>query len=131
MWTMASERENGLHARIERVLTARSRSVLRLGAAGTSVTFVIVHPEGDESHITLLLDREPPVLADGQDAEVMIELDEAGAREFARGRLIMSNHLLEGHGRCRGPVRKYLAVDPILRGLLARLEADHQDGGGL
>ncbi len=106
--------------RIERAFAIADPAVLRLGAAGTSVVFSITgrRPE----RFTLLLDREPPQISEDSNAEVVIEMDSARAEEFSHGRLVLSNCLVAGEASYSGPVRKYLAVDPILRGLLARVE---------
>jgi len=40
--------------------------------------------------------------------------------------LILSNCLLREQITASGPVRKYLACDPILRALLAGLESDEE-----
>lgn len=109
--------------RIERALAIDDPAVFRLGAAGTSVTFVV--PGAHEHSVTLLLDREPPEIGGGVSGEVTIELTGTQAEAFSRGRLVLSIALLDGEAAYSGPVRKYLAVDPILRGLLARV-----DGGG-
>lgn len=102
---------------ILQVLDASLTSVQRMGEAGTSVTFVVAdHPEPP---VTLLLDRVPPQVSDQSDAEITIELDLEDAGRFLAGTLVLSNALIEGRARARGPIRKYLAVDPILRGLLS------------
>ena len=93
-----------------------SRAVHRLGSAATSVTF---HIEG-HGRVTLLLDRRPPMLTDDEPGEITIELDVDQARRFSAGELVLSNHLLQGTVIAWGPVRKYLAVDPIVRALLTR-----------
>ena len=97
----------------------------RLGSAGTSVTFRIV--DTDQPPVTLLLDRHPPEVAGGDEpAEIVIELTPDQASTFARGELVIPNCVLRNQIGCRGPVRKYLSFDPILRGLLARAErGDH------
>jgi len=61
-----------LRERLERALKAGGRPVDRLGGAETSVTFKI---SGGEETITLLLDRQPPEVVDGDEpAEITIEL---------------------------------------------------------
>jgi hypothetical protein len=107
----------GLRASLERALAMGGRPVHRLGGAGTSVTF---HVAGGES-VTLLLDRRPPVVAPaGEPAESTVHLDAEQARQFARGELVLPNCLLSGTVDARGPIRKYLALDPVMRALLAR-----------
>ena len=105
---------------IERALALGGRPVHRLGSAGTSVTFRVLPSE--ELSVTLLLDRHPPEVVDGSEpAEITIELDGDQAERFARGELVLPNCILRGEVACRGPVRKYLTLDPILRALLARV----------
>lgn len=110
-----------LHLRpsLERALGLGGRPVLRLGSAGTSVRFVVGGDVGGA--VTLLLDRFPPVVVNGgEPAEITIELDVGQAELFVGGRLVLPNCLLRGEVGCRGPVRKYLGFDPILRALLGR-----------
>ena len=110
-----------LREALERALALGGRPVQRLGSAGTSVNFVVA--SGD-SAVTLLLDRRPPEVTDGgQPAEVTIELTSEQALEFAAGNLMLPNKILAGEVAYRGPVRKYLTFDPVLRALLARANA--------
>lgn len=111
-----------LRERVERVLTLGGPTVMRLGAAGTSIAFSIAGNQA--APVTLLLDREPPVLSTDGNAEIAVELDADSARAFERGELVLATCLMEGRARCSGPIRKYLAVDPILRRLLHRVEAE-------
>jgi hypothetical protein len=106
--------------RVERALAIDDPAVLRLGAAGTSITFVVAGAR--QENVTLLLDREPPEIGPNGAGEVVVELDELQAEAFSRGRLVLSISLLDGEVAFSGPARKYLAVDPILRGLLARVD---------
>ncbi len=116
-----------LRESVERALDLGGRPVHRLGSAGTSVTFLVV--EAEEMSLTLLLDRHPPEVVDGSEpAEITIELTPEQAARFARGELILPNCILRGEVPCRGPVRKYLAFDPILRALLGRA-SDQAHGG--
>ncbi|MHB8692224.1 MAG: hypothetical protein ACYDHH_13360 [Solirubrobacteraceae bacterium] len=109
-----------LRTSIERALAQGGLPVERLGDAGTSVTFAVTGSAGDT--VTLLLDRDMPVVSTNGDAEIRIEFDPARAAEFVRGALVLSTCLLDHRAHSWGPVRKYLAVDPILRGLLARVD---------
>ncbi|WP_205698802.1 hypothetical protein [Conexibacter sp. SYSU D00693] len=108
----------------ERVLQALAlggRPVHRLGTAQTSVAFLV--RGGDQPLLTLLLDRQPPVLApDDAPAEVTLVLEPGDVDLFARGRLQMANALLGGRVVSSGPVRRYLQRDPILRALLRRVD---------
>jgi hypothetical protein len=109
----------GLRETVERALALGGPPVYRLGSAGTSVTFRTQGAEDDS--LTLLLDRHPPQVTDASEpAEISIELSAEQARLFAEGRLVLPNRLLRGEVVCRGPVRKYLTYDPILRALLGR-----------
>ena len=116
----ASELANAL----QRALALGGRPVHRLGSAHTSVTYEILDEEG--AAVTLLLDRHPPVVVGGDEpAEVTISFTRAQAVRFMRGEMILPNELLSGKVGSRGPVRRYLRVDPILRALFERAhEAD-------
>lgn len=114
-----------LRQRIERVLAMGGPTVARLGSAGTSVTFLV--SDSNEPPLTLLLDREPPALSDDANAEVTIEFDAERAQAFAEGRLVVATCLMKGQARCSGPIRKYLAVDPILRSMLGRVHAGDEE----
>jgi hypothetical protein len=73
--------------------------------------------------VTLLLDREPPILVGGgEPAEITVELTDDQVRRFARGTLSLPSVLLSGAAGHRGPVRKYMTVDPVLRALLSEAE---------
>ena len=103
-----------LRAAIQQVIASDREAVLRLKYARTSVSFVV----GGE-RVTLLLDRAPPVLAaEGEAAEIEITLSLPQAERFAQGSLHLPTELERGTVATRGPVRKYLEVDPILRGAL-------------
>jgi hypothetical protein len=115
-----------MRERVQRVLDQDGTAVQRLGEAGTSVTFV--DSGGRQEPVTLLLDRVPPQLAAAQHSEITVELDADRAQSFMRGQLVMSTCLIEGGASCRGPIRKYLVVDPILRRLLAVVEAGRTEG---
>ena len=111
----------GLRARLERALASGDTRLSRLGAAETSVTFRNL--DDPEASVTVLLDRQPPLVAGPDEpAEITIELTAAQAARFARGAFSLPNALVTGQAGHRGPVRKYLAVDPVLRGLLADLD---------
>jgi hypothetical protein len=101
---------------LEGALELDERARHRLGKAGTSVSFRIA---GDEA-VTLLLDRQPPELSSDNHAEIALDLDADQAERFGCGELVIANCLMLGTTAYDGPVRKYLAVDPILRGLLRR-----------
>src|SRR4051812_12898342 len=111
MWRQFDERLRDL-------LAEDSARVHRLAKAGTSGSFSC---NGDA--VTLLLDRHPPAVAGRADARVRVSLSPAAADRFTRGDLVLSTALLEGEAQATGPVRRYLAVDPVLRGLLRRRPA--------
>jgi hypothetical protein len=114
----AAEARGWLYGRLEAALTCEGPALEELGAAETSVRFRVAGTDA----VTLLLDRRPPLLAGGREpAEIVIELTAAQAIRFAAGELSLTTAILEGAVSCRGPVRRYLAVDPLLRGLLAGL----------
>lgn len=105
--------------RIERAVLDDDLAALRLGRSGTSVAFRV----GDDTvnSVTLLLDRQPPEVRDGTEpAEVIIELTRELAARFLRGELVLGTAIYSGLVTCRGPVRRYLGVDPILRTQLRR-----------
>ncbi len=108
-----------LRARLEEALAAADeRASRRLGSAGTSVTFEVADVEGRS--VTILLDRFPPEVTNGgEPAEISIELTPEQARALADGELDLPGRLLSGEIPFRGKPRDYLAVHPILCGLLS------------
>ncbi|WP_320671863.1 ABC transporter ATP-binding protein [Patulibacter defluvii] len=105
-----------LRARLEAAIAVPSSAVGRLSYARTSVAFAL---RGQRGAVTALLDRTPPqIVADGS-AEVRIELTAEQLERVAEGRLAMPQAVVSGAVTTHGPVRKYLEVDAILRGLLA------------
>jgi hypothetical protein len=110
-----------LRDRLESAFQTDDPRIGRLGGAGTSVCFQVLHDPTQS--VTVLLDRDPPAVLGGDEpAEITIELDEQQAERLARGGLSLPPALLAGQIAYRGPVRKYLMVDPVLRALLADLE---------
>jgi phospholipid/cholesterol/gamma-HCH transport system ATP-binding protein len=104
-----------LRSALGRALASQEPYVHRLSYARTSVRF-----SGAGEAATLLLDRNPPALAGSDEpAEVDIELDEDHVRRFVAGALSMPAAVIQGSVCTRGPVRKYLEIDSILRSLLA------------
>jgi phospholipid/cholesterol/gamma-HCH transport system ATP-binding protein len=111
----SADAERQLRVALERALAEPSPAVRRLSYARTSVAFNV---NGGSEPTTLLLDRRPPVVgAIGEPAE--IHLSPSQAVEFADGHLSLPGAILRGEVTHRGPVRTYIEVDPILRGLLA------------
>lgn len=110
-----------LRSNLERVLASGDGRLARLSAAETSVSFKTA--DAPDNSVTILLDRHPPLLADGNEpAEITIQLTAAQASRLAQGALLLPNALITGEVSFTGPVRKYLAVDPVLRSLLAGLD---------
>ena len=110
-----------LRVRLEQVLASGDPRLVRLAAAETSVDFHNV--DAPEHSVTLLLDRKPPALAPKPEpAEITIELNAQEHLLFALGRLPLPTSLHAGRIPFRGPVRKYLAVHPVLRAMLAELD---------
>jgi hypothetical protein len=111
-------RELDIREIVEEALAEHGVAVHRLGEAGTSVRLVPAANGGGP--FTLLLDREPPEISDIDDAEIVVELDEAATEQFGAGRLVLSVALMSGGATSTGPIRNFLAIDPILRNLIAR-----------
>ncbi|MHB8693470.1 MAG: hypothetical protein ACYDHH_19715 [Solirubrobacteraceae bacterium] len=110
-----------LRDRLEQALSTDDPRINRLGGAGTSVCFQVRDDPGQSA--TLLLDRSPPSVIGGDEpAEITIELNNQQAERLARGSLSLPPLLLTGAVGYRGPVRKYLMVDPVLRALLSDVE---------
>jgi phospholipid/cholesterol/gamma-HCH transport system ATP-binding protein len=98
-------------------LRADDSAVGRLRYARTSVAIGVA---GAAGRVALRLDRDPPaVVTDGAPAEIDIDFTPAQALMFAGGRLRLPWLLDDGSLRFRGPLRKFLEVEPILRRLLA------------
>ncbi len=116
-----------LQERLDLALSSVDPRVQRLTASGTSLAVMVT--ERPEASVTVLLDRTPPTVVRGiEPAEIAIELSLDAAVRFARGQLSLPTELMSGRIAYRGPVRKYLAVDPVLRSLLASLDAGQLRG---
>jgi phospholipid/cholesterol/gamma-HCH transport system ATP-binding protein len=107
-----------LARRLEAIAARRDPIADRLRYAGTSVAFRL---DGDPGEcLTLLLDRAPIAVVRGPEpAEVQVTFTAGQVRRFAAGALPLTEAILSGAVRTHGPVRRYLEIDPILRGLLA------------
>jgi phospholipid/cholesterol/gamma-HCH transport system ATP-binding protein len=81
--------------------------------------------DAPERSFTLLLDRRPCAIVDAEPSEVEIGLSSADATRAACGELSLTAAILAGDVDHRGATRRYLEVEPILRGLLAE-----QNGAG-
>jgi phospholipid/cholesterol/gamma-HCH transport system ATP-binding protein len=140
-WRLAQEAEARIgseistvreHARLREALALALESgapgVQRLSYARTSVTFSV---SGQSGPSALLLDQKPPRLADAeQSTEIVITLSPEQACAFASGCLAMPEAIASGAVSFSGPIRRYLEVDPILRGLLAGRCAAVNNGDG-
>lgn len=115
------------HQRLAAVFASGDPRLARLSAADTSVLFQFVG--APQASVTLLLDRHPPALAGGDEpAEIMLELTPEQGVQLLNGALAAPAALLAGRIPYRGPVRKYLAIHPVLRGLLTDLAAARLGG---
>jgi hypothetical protein len=116
---MSSDHDGGtLRECLHSVMASEDPRLVRLGQAGTSVSFQIQGAPGES--VTVLLDRNPPSVEGGDEpAEITIELSREQAAHLARGTLSLPPAMLDGEIPYRGPVRKYLVVDPVLRAMLA------------
>lgn len=105
-----------LRTALRDVIESDREAIGRLKYAHTSVRFAIT---GEPHGVTLLLDRAPPeVAASGDAAEVEIEFTPEQAARFISGELHIPSALAAGLLITHGPLRRYLEVDPILRGAL-------------
>jgi phospholipid/cholesterol/gamma-HCH transport system ATP-binding protein len=111
---------------LERGLASELAEVGRLSYARTSVRFRLV---GTRDSVTVLFDRRPPKIASADEpAEIEIELTHEQVERFCCGALLMPAVVVSGEVGARGPVRRYLEVDPILRGILARANGGDDTG---
>jgi ABC-type transporter Mla maintaining outer membrane lipid asymmetry ATPase subunit MlaF len=125
----AGSPEAQLRNALQHALANPSPAVGRLSYARTSVAF---HVAGGTEPTVLLLDRRPATLGGPDEpAEIEIRLTARQATDLAAGRLPLPAAILRGEVSCRGPVRRYLEVDPILQHLLLENRRDwpaHQNG---
>jgi phospholipid/cholesterol/gamma-HCH transport system ATP-binding protein len=113
--------EDGTLMSVERALrdaiSVDSASVDRLCKARTSVSFGLDDAPGER--ITLQLSGDRPTLVRGGEAENHIEFERRQAALYARGMLHLQAELECGELALNGQAaRRFLQVDPILRGLL-------------
>lgn len=121
----ASRERSRLRECIQQVFAGGDLRLDRLSRAATSVCFCVL--DDPSQSVTVLLDRNPPSVVSGEEpAEITIELGGADADALARGALVLPPALHTGRIAYRGPVRKYLMVDPVLRSLLAALDVDDE-----
>jgi ABC-type transporter Mla maintaining outer membrane lipid asymmetry ATPase subunit MlaF len=117
-----------LEAALVDALATDHLAVGRLRYAHTSVGLAVT---GAGEPVALRLDRDPPSVEPGAGApEIQIEFTPDQASRFLAGRLRFGSVLQAGSLRFSGPLRKFLEVEPILRGLLAA-GADADDTGSV
>jgi phospholipid/cholesterol/gamma-HCH transport system ATP-binding protein len=116
---------DALYAALSDALASKRSEVTRLTYSRTSVRIVL-----PDDAFTLVLDERPPRVSDeAASAELEIVLDGDQAERFARGQLHVTAEVLAGRIATRGAIRRFLEVEPILRGLLAdRDESGASDG---
>jgi phospholipid/cholesterol/gamma-HCH transport system ATP-binding protein len=107
-----------LRGRLAQALTQDPRRARRLGRAATSVALDVREDDGSTTRLSLLLERPPELLPDPEPGEVTVELTAAQALAFAGGELSLPPEALVGAVGCSGPVRRFMAVEPVLRSLL-------------
>ncbi|MGE4427066.1 MAG: hypothetical protein AB7G37_11495 [Solirubrobacteraceae bacterium] len=98
------------------ILALDDPAIARLRHARTTVAFRV---DGSDDRMTLLLDRDPPEVVDGDAAEIAIDLSPGAARSMSVGALPLPGAIVAGDVRHTGPVRAYMAIDPIIRRALA------------
>jgi phospholipid/cholesterol/gamma-HCH transport system ATP-binding protein len=103
---------------LERALATDADALSRLSHARTSVVFRVA---GTDSATTLLLDRKPPAVVTGHDpeAEIEVELRPDQVNAFVTGQLALTPAVMYREVHTRGPIRKFLEVDIVLRNALA------------
>jgi phospholipid/cholesterol/gamma-HCH transport system ATP-binding protein len=109
---------------IEAALEADPATPLRLRYANTTVCFRV---DDEPDACTLVLNADRPRVERGGSGEVEIRFTAAQADAFASGRFLLTTAVSRGDVIVRGPVRQYLEVDPILRGLLSQVSG-HESG---
>jgi phospholipid/cholesterol/gamma-HCH transport system ATP-binding protein len=123
---LSTDRTTSL-AQVREALAAALRreagEVQRLTYAQMTVSVRIA---GEPGGVTVLLDPDRPDVVEGTDGDVVLELTPELADRFVHGELPMPAAVLTGQVTASGPVRRYLEVDPILRGLLADVAGNHR-----
>ena len=107
----------GLRDSHEQALESGRHAIDRLAHAETSVTFRVT--DDPDQSFTLLLDQRPCAVVDPQPADIEIELTSEQADQAARGEISLAASVISRQVRYQGPVRRYLEVEPIIRGVLA------------
>jgi phospholipid/cholesterol/gamma-HCH transport system ATP-binding protein len=101
----------------QRVFASGRASIARLVHVPTTVAFRI---DGrPEESFTIRLDRRPCEVVDLEPAEIELVLSHEQAQRASTGSLSLVAAILAGEVRHSGPVRRYMEVEPIIRGALA------------
>ncbi|MCW3010340.1 MAG: Ribonucleotide-transport ATP-binding protein transporter Mkl [Solirubrobacterales bacterium] len=109
-----------------RAFTSDRPSIQRLVHVPTTVAMTV---EGrPERSFTMRLDRRPCEVVDLEPSEIEVFVTPEQADEAATGALSLVGAILAGDVRHTGPVRRYLEVEPIIRGALAEDAGFHGDG---
>lgn len=96
-------------------IVARPELAARMRAAGTTVC---LRPRAGGSGVTLLLDRDPPQARPvAEPAETLIELDREDFAAVIAGDALLPVVLASREARCEGPVRRFLAITPVMHRL--------------
>jgi phospholipid/cholesterol/gamma-HCH transport system ATP-binding protein len=113
----AEVRAAELRAAVARALESPEPVVGRLVYAKTSVRLAV--GESDGPGVTLELNGDKPALGHDQaDTAIEIVLGPDDAGDVAIGRLSILQLIAAGRATARGPVRRFLEIDPMLRRLL-------------
>jgi phospholipid/cholesterol/gamma-HCH transport system ATP-binding protein len=102
---------------IQRAFASDRASIQRLVHVPTTVAFRV--SDDPARSFTIRLDRRPCEVVDLEPAEIEIDLLAAQAERAASGAFSFVSAVLAGEVGYRGPVRRYLEVEPIIRGALA------------
>jgi phospholipid/cholesterol/gamma-HCH transport system ATP-binding protein len=102
------------------VFASGAPELTRLAYAEVAVALRIT---GDDATNVMLLNARPVKVEVNAPADVELRLDAELALRFLAGGLPMTDAVISGAVHTRGPVRRYLEVDPILRSLLRRAAA--------
>ncbi|WP_354698891.1 ABC transporter [Paraconexibacter sp. AEG42_29] len=100
----------------QRVFASGRPSIERLVHVPTTVAFN-VQDRADQS-FTIRLDRRPCEVVDLEPSEIELFLSAKQAEAAVTGTYSLVAAILGGDVEFRGPVRKYLEVEPIIRGAL-------------
>lgn len=118
----------------QRVFASDRPAIQRLVHVPTTVAFRV---DGrPEQSFTMRVDRRPCEVVDVEPSEIEIVLSAVQAGRAATGALSLTAAILAGDVEVRGPVRKYLEIEPIIRGALqdevgSTGDAEPERGGGV